>query len=156
VSFLDFLWTPVVTIGLVSMFVSFVISSATRLITKKEQLQIWKNEMARLRAEIDKVRSSRDKKSLEKLKKLQSQMLSIQSKASKQSIKVMPISFLTYIVIWWLILVPSYAKVWPVAFLPGLWGQEPLRLGLFEWYFLCSILFGTLFNRLFGLGMGGD
>jgi len=81
-------------------------------------------------------------------------MLAIQSKVSMQSLKVMPISLGVYFIIWWLILVPSYAQVGPVAFLP--WLGQPLELGLFEWYFLCSILFGTLFNKVFGLGMGGD
>jgi len=151
--FLDFL-QPIVSIGLVSMFVSFVITLSTRLLTKKEQMEAWRKELSRLQAEINKLRRSNDKKSLEKLKKLQTQMLAIQSKVSMQSLKVMPISLGVYFIIWWLILVPSYAQVGPVAFLP--WLGQPLELGLFEWYFLCSILFGTLFNKVFGLGMGGD
>jgi len=147
---------PVIIIALVSMFVSFVVSLASRLLIKRERMEVWRKEMARLKAEIEKVRKSRDKRSLEKLKRLQTQMLSIQSKASMQSMKVMPVSLVVYFIIWGLILVPTYASVWPVALLPGLFGTEPLKLGLFEWYFLCSILFGILFNKAFGLSMGGD
>lgn len=154
-AFWDFLSTPVIGIGLVSMFISFIITLATRLLTNKEQLEITRKETARLQAEMKKLRTSHDKKSLEKLQKLQSQMLAIQSKASMQSLKVLPISLTTYLIIWWLILVPSYGLENPVAFLPWLGGQ-PLALTLFYWYFLCSILFGTLFNKVFGLGMGGD
>jgi uncharacterized membrane protein (DUF106 family) len=136
------------------MFVSLVITLSTRLITKKEQMEAWRKELSKLQAEINKLRRSSDKRSLEKLKKLRTQMLAIQSKVSMQSLKVMPISLAVYGIIWWLILVPSYGQVWPVAFLP--WFDKPLELGLFQWYFLCSILFGTLFNKVFGLGTGGE
>jgi uncharacterized membrane protein (DUF106 family) len=155
VNFWDLILTPAIGIGLVSMFVSFIITLATRLITDREQIEASRKEMVRLQAEIKKLGTSHDKKSLDKLKKLQSQMLSVQSKASMQSLRVMPISIATYLIIWWLILVPRYASRGTVAFLPW-FGSQPFELGLFQWYFLCSILFGTLLNKVFGLGMGGD
>ena len=152
---LDFLWTPVVGIGLVSMLLSLIISVATRLLTSKQQQEAWRKEIARLQSEINKLKSARDRRSLEKMQRLQSQILSIQSKVSMQSLKVLPVSLVTYIFVWWLILAPNYSQRGPVAFLPWFW-EKPLQLGLFEWYFLCSILFGTLFNRVLGLGAGGD
>ena len=40
----------------------------------------------------------------------------------------------------------------PVAFLP--WFDGNLPLDLFLWYLICSLLFGTLLSRVFGVGMG--
>ena len=40
----------------------------------------------------------------------------------------------------------------PIAFLP--WFDGELQLDLFLWYLICSLLFGALFSRVFGLGMG--
>lgn len=40
----------------------------------------------------------------------------------------------------------------PIAFLPWFGGELPLDL--FLWYLICSLLCGTLFSHVFGLGMG--
>jgi uncharacterized membrane protein (DUF106 family) len=41
-----------------------------------------------------------------------------------------------------------------VAYLP--WMGGVFQLNLFNWYFVCSILFSTLLSRIFGLTGGTD
>jgi len=56
--------------------------------------------------------------------------------------------------LWFVFLIPMYANVQAVAYVPGIGSDWVIPLGY--WYLLCSFLAATLLNRLLGLGLGGD
>jgi len=111
-------------------------------------------------------KSTGDKKLLRKAQKQEKQLLQLQSQAlslSSKQIRVFPITMTVFFVVWLLLTGNFFVfKLFdspfigpdPVAYLPWLGGV--FSLTLFNWYFICSILFSTLFSRIFGLTGGTD
>ncbi len=149
---LDFLFSPPIAIMLVSMFISLVVSLANRILTNPKQLAEWRKEVNKWMTEFNKAKREGNKKLLAKLKRQQPRITQLQSKILVQSMKPLPVSMVIYLFFWWMVLTPKYSGI-PVAFIPW-FGEEPLTLGLFEWYVLCSFLFGIIFSRIFGTSMG--
>jgi uncharacterized membrane protein (DUF106 family) len=138
-----------------SFFLSFITLLTNRLLTNIEQTKAWNQEIAAWRADSIKAARTGDKKLLAKVKKQQTQMLQLQSKIMSQQLKVSFIWTIPFMLLWLFYLSPMYAKVGPVAYLPGIGGEWSLNYVL--WYFLCSMLFGpALLTHLLGLSMGGD
>lgn len=149
----------------ISMLVMFITSLSNRVLINQEQIKAWKREIDQMKHEIGKMqqqskkaKGADDKKLLERIKRKQLEMMRLQSKMSWQSMKVFPISLICFIIVWYLLLTPSYwGKV--VAYLPGVGAVVHLPIlgnipSLFWWYALCSMLFSSVFSRLFGTGMG--
>jgi uncharacterized membrane protein (DUF106 family) len=137
------------------MLLSFAISLTNRLLTNKKQVDKWKREISAWNAEFKKARKSGDKKLLAKVQKQQPAILKLQSRMMWQSMKVFLI-FSIPIFLMWQVLSGFYgsnvvARV-PMSNVFGynIGGELPF----FWWYLLCSYLFGFLFSRFFGLGMG--
>ncbi|MFQ5758541.1 MAG: EMC3/TMCO1 family protein [Candidatus Bathyarchaeia archaeon] len=147
---------PSISILLISMLVSFITSLANRLLINREQLNAWRREVKEWTSEFNKARRADDKKLLAQVQKQQPRIMQIQKKMAWQSMKVFPISTVVVLVVWWLVLIPTYGQI-TVAYLPWnlpWFGGEEFLLNLFYWYLLCSFLFGALFSRAFGLAMG--
>ena len=132
----------------IAVIISFVNMGINRLLVTR--LVGW-NEYRTMQREISEYRSqtmaamrSKDQKLTEKLKKKESQINSMQMKISKPQLYLIPISF-SYILIWIFFLTPKNFPN-PVAFLPGI-----MNLPVVYWYFLCSLLFGTLASRIIGV-----
>jgi len=144
---------------LLSFSLSLVTLLTNRLLTNREQMKAWNKEIAAWRADSLKASRTSDKKLMAKVKKQQKQMMQLQSKMTWQSMKTSFIWFIPLMLMWWLFLTPMYTnpETGPiaVAYIPW-FGNEPLPLTYFYWYFLCSIVFQALLSRLLGLGMGGD
>ena len=143
---------PSISILLISMLVSFITSLANRLLINREQLNAWRREVREWTSDFNKARRTDDKKLLAKVQKQQPRIMQIQKKMAWQSMKVFPISTVVVLVVWWLVLIPTYGQI-TVAYLPW-FGEDPFLLNLFLWYLLCSFLFGALFSRAFGLAVG--
>lgn len=151
----------------VSLLLSFLVTLINRLSTsreKLEQLKAWRKEVNAWLSEFNKARRTGDKKLLKKVQKQEKRIKQLQSKMASQSLgqmKILPITMAIFILVWfcltgkllyWQMFPGIFSGLEPVAYLP--WFGEAMRLNLFLWYFICSIAFGTLFARLFGLGMG--
>lgn len=148
---------PSISILLISMLVSFITSLANRLLINREQLNAWRREVKEWTSDFNKARRTDDKKLLAKLQKQQPRIMQIQKKMAWQSMKVFPISTVVVLVVWWVILIPTFSQITDVAYLPWnlpWFGGEVIPLNLFLWYLLCSLLCGTLFSRAFGLATG--
>ena len=139
-----------VAIMLLALFMSFALTSVNRLFTNKEQMDVWRRDIAAWNAEFKEARKSGDKKRLAKAQKQQSRILKLQSKMSFQQIKVMAITFIPILLLWQLL--GRFYGNHAVVFLPFLPLIGPLPL--MYWYMLCSYLFYQFFQRFFGLGMG--
>ncbi len=119
----------------------------SRLIGWREYVKMQK-ELAEYRSLTTQAIRSKDQKLLKALEKKKPRVSQIQRQQSKPQTILLLISF-SYIIIWYVFLIPAYGSV-PVAFIPGI-GGVPVVL----WYFPCSLFFGTVFSRIFGLGIGG-
>ena len=136
---------------LLALLLTFVTSLANRLLTNKEKMAAWRKETSEWQKEFNTARKSGDKKALEKATRKQKQIMQIQSKMFTQQMKVSLIFIVPFFLFWtWLNgLYTIGGTVASVAFLPG-FGPIPV----FYWYLICSLTFGALFTRIFGLGAG--
>ena len=141
------------------MLVSFAVSLATsltnKLLTNRTQLRDWNKEITQWRSESMKAARSGDKKLVAKLKKQEKHVMQLQSKMMWQSMKTSFLWFIPLMLMWYVLLPQAITPDTTVAYLPWL-GPDPYALNVFMWYLFCSFLAGIIFNRLFGLGMGGD
>jgi uncharacterized membrane protein (DUF106 family) len=142
-------------IMLVAFAVSLATSSTNRLLTKRDQLRDWNREISQWRSESMKAARAGDKKLIAKLKKQEKHIMQLQSKMMWQSMKTSFLWFIPLMLMWYVLLPQAIEPVTVVAYLPWL-GPLPYELNVFMWYLFCSFLAGIIFNRLFGLGMGGD
>jgi len=140
----------------VSLAISFATSLSNRLLTNREQLRAWNKEVSQWRADTLKATRSGDKKLMAKVKKQERHMMQLQSKIMWQSTKTTFLWFVPLLLIWYLFLGPVFGPIEAVAYLPGLFGSGVTPLPLFWWYMLSSFLFGTIFQRVFGLSLGAD
>jgi uncharacterized membrane protein (DUF106 family) len=135
-------------IMLVAVAVSFINMGINRLLINRmvgwEEYRSIQREVNEWRSQLMRATRSNDKKLIEKLKRKEAQMTQMQMKISKPSFILIPISF-SYILIWWFFLTPVYGSH-PVAFVPGI-----ATITVFVWYFLCSLLFGTIAGRVIGI-----
>jgi uncharacterized membrane protein (DUF106 family) len=139
---------------LISSIISLVTSLTNRLLTNREQMKAWNQEIAAWRADSMKATRTGDKKLKAKVEKQQKHIMQIQSKMSWQSMKTTFIWFIPLMLLWIFFLTPTYANVASVAYLPGIGGVWSLPL--FWWYLLCSFLSNSLITRTLGLSLGVD
>jgi uncharacterized membrane protein (DUF106 family) len=142
-------------IMLVSFAVSLATSTTNRLLTKRDQLRDWNKEISQWRSESMKAARAGDKKLIAKLKKQEKHIMQLQSKMMWQSMKTSFLWFIPLMLMWYVLLPQAIQPNTIVAYLPWL-GSTPQSLNVFMWYLFCSFLAGIIFNRLFGLGMGGE
>lgn len=145
------------TIMGISIIVAFLNSGVNRALVSHfvgwEQYKSMQKEMAEWRSQQMAAARANDKKQLEKLKKKESQIMNMQKQMAKPQLILFGISFI-YIVVWIFFLTPTYGAT-TVAYLPGfentlVFGPHG-SMGVFYWYPLCSILFGTLASRIMGI-----
>jgi len=136
---------------LVASVISLVTSLTNRLLTNREQMKAWSQEIAAWRADSIKATRTGDKKLLAKVNKQQKHIMQIQSKMTWQSMKTTFVWFIPLMLLWLFFLTPTYANAGAVVYIPGVGG-----LPMFWWYLLCSFLSNALLTRLLGLGLGGD
>lgn len=159
--------TSTIFVICISLLLALLVNSINRLFTDKEklkQVRAWKREVDAWTADRIKALRSGDQELLKKVKKQEKRIKQLQSKMLSQSVsqmKTLPITMVLFFVIWgfitgrilyWRLFDTPFSGRVIVAYLP--WFNGPLPLDFFAWYFLCSILFGILFSRLLGLGMG--
>jgi uncharacterized membrane protein (DUF106 family) len=151
-------------------FLSSFINSRFMPKEHREKVRTLQRKIAALTKQknenMKKAKSTDDKKLLRKAQKQEKQLLQLQSQAlslSSKQIRVLPITMAVFFIVWLLLtgnllffnLFDSpFIGPDPVAYLPWLGGVLPLSL--FYWYLICSLLFGTLFSRIFGLTGGTD
>lgn len=151
--FVEWLFMPTapgatIAIMLICTAVSFLNSSINRLLISRligwEQYKSMQKETSEYRSQSLQARRSNDKKLLEKLKRKEPQILNMQKKMAKPQLILFGLSF-SYIFIWWFVLTPIYG-INTVAYIPII-GQA----NVFWWYFICSLLIGTLASRVLGI-----
>ena len=149
-------WSTITIMG-ISIVIAFVNSGINRLLVSHfvgwEQYKSMQKETSEWRSQQMAAMRANDKKQLEKLKKKESQIMAMQKKMAKPQMVLFGVSFI-YIVVWIFFLTPTYGPR-PVAYLPGFEGILGFggngAMGVFYWYPICSLLFGTLASRIIGV-----
>ena len=144
-------------IMLIAVAVSFLNMGINRLLITRmcgwKEYKVMQKETSEHRSQMMQAMRANDKKLIEKLKKKQSQIDNMQKKMMKPQMVLFPISF-SYIIIWYLFLIPVYGGN-AVAIVPGialnLTPIIPNGIPVFIWYILCSFFFGTLASRIIGI-----
>ena len=154
-----------------SALMALITSTINRIIVSPEQrekLKALQLQIAALRKEkdknLEKAKSTDDKKLLKKVRKQEKQILQLSSQMASLSLrqmKTLPLFMILFIVFWLLLTgridffihlkffdSPFRADA-IVAYLPWISGE--LKLNLVWWYILCSSAAGILFSRAFGL-----
>jgi len=166
---------PLITIIIlvISIVMSFASSFINTRFLPKEHRQKVKDLQRKIsaltkekNANMKEAKSTGDKKLLKKAQKQEKQLLQLQTQSlslTSKQFRVLPITMAVFFVVW-LLLTGSILGIKmfdspfigpePVAYLPWFGGVMPLTL--FLWYFICSLLFSTLFSRIFGLSGGVD
>ncbi len=148
---------------LLAALISMLTSLTNRLLTNPEKSKAVRKEVSDWNKEMQAARRGGDKKKLEKVMKKQKEILQLQSKMMWQSMKVTMIFFVPLIIIWSILggfytipatgTTPAQARA--IAFLPGVGPVFQLIVFSFSsllwWYFMCSMLFGTIFSHVFGI-----
>lgn len=146
--------TSTLFILLLSFGISLATSTTNRLLTNREQLRDWNKEITQWRSESLKAARAGDKKLMAKLKKQEKHVMQLQSKMMWKSMKTTLFWMVPMLLLWYVLLPQLIGVNEIVAYLP--WLGAPMFLNVILWYLLCSFLAGIIFNRLFGLGLGGD
>jgi len=141
---------PLATISiiLIAFAISVMNTGINRLLVSRfvgwTEYREMQKEIAEYRTQTTQAMRTKNKKLLEKLKKKESQIMNMNKKMAKPQLILFALSF-SYIFIWWFVLTPTYgANI--VAYIPGI---GPITV--FYWYFICSMLFGTLSSRIIGV-----
>ncbi|NIP67436.1 DUF106 domain-containing protein [Candidatus Bathyarchaeota archaeon] len=160
-------------ISALTAFISSVINRFSMSEEERKRLKALRTEMGKLRKEWGENRKTAketDSKKLDKkVQKQEKRLLQLQTQMAKLSfrrMRVYPITFVIFILIWalftgrilfWPVFETPFSTGQTIAYLPGnfLWFGERIELNFFWWYLLCSFLCGTLFSRAFGLTPGG-
>lgn len=139
-------------LGLAAL-ISLLTALVNRRFTDPAKSRAWRKEVSDWNKELREARQSKDKKNLEKVMKKQQQVMKLQSKMMWQSMKV-SLLFLIPLLIMWNVLGSFYTGVPAIAYFPGVGASLPLPIftgPLIWWYLVCSLLFGTAFQHVFGL-----
>ncbi|MEM1507904.1 MAG: EMC3/TMCO1 family protein [Candidatus Bathyarchaeia archaeon] len=149
---LDLLSPPISTFFV--MFIAFISSLVTALINRKfidrKMLAEWQKEISAWNAERELARKIGDKKLMAKVKKQEVRIMQIKARISMQQTKVWLITFIPFLIMWWL-LIFFYGNR-PVAFMPLL--GEKVEIPFFFWYIICQFFFNFLISRILNVEMG--
>jgi uncharacterized membrane protein (DUF106 family) len=148
-------WSTLLILS-ISIAIAFINTGLNRFLISKlvgwNEYKTMQKEMAEYRSQQMAAARANDKKQLEKLKKKESQIMNMTKKQQKPQMIMLGLSFV-YIAVWIFWLTPTFGRT-PVAYLPGFSGllnNDLGQIGVTFWYPICSLFFGTLANKLFGI-----
>jgi uncharacterized membrane protein (DUF106 family) len=141
------------TVG-VALALGLMSATAAKLLVDYDMVRNSMREFQAWRKEMDKARKANDNQTLTKLMKKQQAMTKLQAKASMEQMKVTAVTFVPFLLLWYLLNAVFGGHVVAVAPFPlPLAGTQ---LTFISWYFLSSFAVNFPMMRLFGIGTTGD
>jgi uncharacterized membrane protein (DUF106 family) len=138
------------TVG-IAIALGLTSSTAAKLLVDYDMVRNSTKEFQAWRKEVDRAKKANDEQTLSKLMKKNQAMMKLQSRASMEQMKVTAVTFVPFLLIWYLVnsvLGGHIVAISPFP-LPFLGTQLPF----FWWYFLSSFAVNFPIMRLFGIGM---
>ncbi|MGA3405748.1 MAG: EMC3/TMCO1 family protein [Candidatus Bathyarchaeia archaeon] len=127
-------------------------SSAAKLLVDYDMIRKNNREFQSWRKEIDAAKKANDNQTVSKLMKKQQAMTKAQAKASMEQFKVTAVTFVPFLLLWYLLNAVFAGQV--VAVSPWPLPLAGVNLNFVSWYFLSSFGVNFPMMRLFGIGMG--
>ena len=142
------------TVG-VAIFLGLMSSTAAKLLVDYDMVRNSMREFQAWRKQMDAAKKANDNQSVGKLMKKQQAMMKLQSRASMEQFKVTAVTFVPFLLLWYLL--NAVVGGVPVAVAPfplPLIGGDGMHMVFWQWYFLASFAVNFPMMRLFGIGMG--
>ena len=127
-------------------------STAAKLLVDYDMIKQTTKEFQAWRKQVDAAKKANDNQTLSKLMKKQQPMMKLQSKASMEQFKVTAVTFVPFLLLWYLFNAVFFGQV--VAVAPWPLPIAGVNLNFVSWYFLSSFAVNFPMMRLFGIGMG--
>jgi len=141
------------TVG-VAIALGLASSTAARLLVDYDMVKNTMKEVQAWRKEMDKAKKANDEQTLSKLMKKNKAMVKLQSKASMEQMKVTAVTFVPFLLLWYLLNAVFGRHV--VAISPFPLPFLGTQLTFVWWYFLSSFAVNFPIMRFFGIGMSDN
>ncbi|WP_309493550.1 EMC3/TMCO1 family protein [Candidatus Hecatella orcuttiae] len=145
---------PLLTFAIMGLSLTLALTSS--LVQRKfvdfEKVREMRSQMSELRKQMAEARKKGDKRTLAKLQRKQRLMMKDSSQVMGQQSKVMLLTTIPFLVIYWVLLrfigttVVAYSPV-PIPY--GAVGPDKTELTFWIWYFLSAISLNLPISRLF-------
>ena len=138
----------------VAFALSLISATVAKLVVNYDMIRSATQEFQHWKSQLDAARKKNDEKEVAKLMRLQQSVMKKQSRASMEQFKVMAVTYVPFLIIWYLLNTVFYGKV--VAIAPFPIPIAGTNLPFIVWYLICSLATSLPITRLFGLGITQD
>jgi uncharacterized membrane protein (DUF106 family) len=138
------------TIG-VAACMALISSTAAKVLVDYDMVRSTMKEVQAWQKELNAAKKAKDEQTTSKLMKKSQAMMKQQSRASMEQMKVTAVTFVPFLLIWYLLNAVLGANT--VAFAPFPLPIMGTSLRFFYWYLLCSFAVNLPLMRIFGIGM---
>jgi uncharacterized membrane protein (DUF106 family) len=147
---------PQSTLFTVAVAIALGLTSSTvaRLLVDYDMIRSSMREFQAWRKDMDKARKANDNQAIAKLTKKQQAMTKLQARASMEQFKVTAVTFVPFLLLWYLLNAVFGGHV--VAKAPFPLPLVGTQLNFISWYFLSSFAVNFPIMRLFGIGTTSD
>jgi uncharacterized membrane protein (DUF106 family) len=145
---------PQSTLFTVGMAIALGLMSATaaKLLVDYDMVRNSMREFQAWNKALQKAKKANDTQTVSKLMKKQQAMTKLQARASMEQFKVTAVTFVPFLILWYLLSAVFGGSV--VAVSPFPLPLAGTQLSFISWYFLSSFAVNFPIMRLFGIGMG--
>lgn len=130
--------------ALIAFLLTLTSTLTNRRFIDRQLLAEFQKEFSEWRVKMEQAKKTGDKKLMAKLKKDEVRIMQMRAKVSSQQLKVMLITFVPFMAIWW-VLIPYFYK--PAAFMP-LFGAK-IDIPFSIWYIICFFFFHLILSKIF-------
>lgn len=138
------------TIGVAAMM-AIISSTAAKVLVDYDMVRSTMKEVQAWQKELNAAKKAKDEPTVSKLMKKSQPMMKQQSRASMEQMKVTAVTFVPFLLIWYLLNAVLGSNT--VAYAPFPLPMIGTTLRFFYWYLLCSFSVNLPLMRIFGIGM---
>ena len=142
--------STLLTIG-VACLMAMISSTAAKLLVDYDMVRSTMKEVQAWQKELNAAKKAKDDQTVSKLMKKSQAMMKQQSRASMEQMKVTAVTFVPFLIIWYLL--NAVMGPTPVAYAPFPLPMMGTTLRFFWWYLLCSFSINLPLMRIFGIGI---
>ena len=143
----------VLTIG-IAIALGLMSATAAKLLVDYDMVKNSMREFQAWNKELQKARKANDTSTVSKLMKKQEAMTKMQARASMEQFKVTAVTFVPFLLLWYLLSAVFGGSV--VAVSPFPLPLAGTQLSFVSWYFLSSFAVNFPIMRLFGIGISDN
>jgi len=135
----------------VAAVMALISSTAAKVLVDYDMVRSTMKEVQAWQKELNAAKKAKDEQTVSKLMKKSQGMMKQQSRASMEQMKVTAVTFVPFLIIWYLL--NAVMGPQPVAYAPFPLPIMGSSLRFFYWYLLCSFSVNLPLMRIFGIGI---